>query len=256
MRRRSPQLPVGWQRLLGLGVLVATAMLSAHPEFRRPDPQARPISPQQPSQELSQQRLASLGSVPVDAQRVLDQLAMADQKWVPRSERLADGTTRYTYKRQAGDPPLSIAEIKALIRNPPSFMKERQAIVQLWKVLLDSGVKIRLEQPRRQGAAGEWDPKAKTLRVKPQVLAKGSLEFARVLNHEAIHVAQSCHRGSLDAKPEPLGISTSLPAKISTVLDAPLYKNVSAKQRHLELEAYANQYQLGLGSTLIETLCL
>jgi hypothetical protein len=186
----------------------------------------------------------------------MDQLAAADKQWVPRSERLANGATRYTYKRQVGDLPLSIAEIKALIRNPPSFLKERQAIVQLWKVLLDSEVRIRLEQPHRQGAAGEWDPTAKTLRVKPQVLAKGSKEFARVLNHEAIHVAQSCHHGSLDARPEALGIYTSLPARISSVLDEQLYEKVSVEQRHLEMEAYANQSQLGLGATLIETLCL
>ena len=176
--------------VLGFALLLTAALLSLKQQSKRDsslgDPAAQ-ITLGPPSQ--AGPRLGSpdqLGS-----KAVLEQLALADRQWVPKAERLANGSTRFSYKRRAGEPSLSIEQIKDLMKNPPTFSTERQSISRLWQILDRAGVDIRLTRPRKDGAAGEWDPKVKTIRIQPDVLGKGSKVFAQVLNHEAIHVAQS-----------------------------------------------------------------
>jgi hypothetical protein len=185
----------------------------------------------------------------------MDLLARADAAWIPRAERLPDGRTRYHYKRRSGDPQLSVAEIRYLIFNPPSYGRERLAIRELLAVLGQVGVRIQLSQPRKPGAAGEWDPRARSLRIRPGVVDSGSVEFFQVLNHEAVHVAQSCRSGHLRATPRPLGISEQVPAALAPVLSDPLYSRASLLERRLEREAYANQDQLGYGAELVRRHC-
>ena len=186
---------------------------------------------------------------------VLEQLALADRQWVPKAERLANGSTRFSYKRHAGEPSLSIEQIRDLMANPPTFLMERQSISRIWQILERAGVGIRLTQPRKDGAAGEWDAKARTLRIEPGLLDKGSEEFARVLNHEAIHVAQSCKRGSITAYSELIGLPNNLPPALEFVLQKPQYRNTSLQAKSLEREAFANQADLDLGPSLLQTYC-
>jgi hypothetical protein len=87
------------------------------------------------------------------------------------------------------------------------------------------------------------------------VVAKGTVDFARVLNHEAIHVAQSCAAGGLRAVPRQLGLSQAVAPEFKVHLDDPLYAGVSDGERALEREAYANQGQLEMGATLVRTHC-
>jgi hypothetical protein len=188
--------------------------------------------------------------------QLMDDLASADREWIPRAEVLPGGGTRYLYKRRVGDPELSVEEIRDLIAHPPSFERERSAIVSLLDTLGQAGVQIALVRPRKQGAAGEWDPAAATLRIRPDVVEKGSAEFAKVLNHESIHVAQSCRQGGLRASPRPLGLSTRLEPSLERNLDEPIYAAASPTERELEREAYANQHQLEIGVALLEAHCL
>ncbi len=186
---------------------------------------------------------------------LLQQLAVADRQWLPRAETLPNGSIRYHYRRRAGEPRLSVAELRALIANPPSFGAERLAIGELLSVLVAAGVRLELTQPRKSGAAGEWDPAARTLRIQPRVVSKGSLEFARVLNHEAIHVAQSCRNRGLRSSPRLLGLPNQIPSHLSGVLNEPLYSTAPEGIRQLEREAYANQDRLTLGAQLVRRHC-
>ena len=186
---------------------------------------------------------------------LLAQLQEADRQWLPRVERLPDGRNRYVYKRRAGEPSLSLEQVKALLRNPPRFEREHGAIRQMLGSLERSGVVVLLEQPRKPGAAGEWNPRRAELRIRPDVPGKGSVEFARVLNHETIHVAQSCRGGGLRAQPKPLGLPRQLDARARQHLAEPLYAKASARERVLEEEAYAGQDQLSLGTQLLEAHC-
>ena len=187
--------------------------------------------------------------------RLLQQLAIADRQWWPRAEPLPGGGTRYVYRRRPGDPELTLGQIKELMRHPPTFARERQRIAELRRALFALGVRLELRQPQKPGAAAEWDPAARTVRLKPAVVAKGSAEFARVLNHEAIHVAQSCRGGGIGAAPQPLGLSQQLPPQLQSVLQDPTYARASTRERELEREAYAHQDQLELGLNLLSLHC-
>lgn len=186
---------------------------------------------------------------------LFDELSQGDQAWIPVAEPLPDGGTRYRYRRRAGEPELSLAQIRERIANPPGFETEQQAISDLLQALQAAGARLVLEEPRKPGAAGEWDHAERTLRVQPEVVQKGSLEFARVLNHEAIHVAQSCAGGSLEAAPVVLGLDANLSPRMREHLADPLYADVSAREKALEKEAYAHQERLGIGVSLIRRHC-
>ncbi|MEA5473752.1 hypothetical protein VB716_05910 [Synechococcus sp. CCY9201] len=230
--------------LLGLGALILPRLLGPdHPSGTNAAIDARVEE-------------GPAGLDPQARAQLMDDLAAADREWIPRAEALPDGGTRYLYKRRSGDPELSIPEIKDLIDRPPSFLQERNAIVALLDSLERAQVRIDLVQPHKQGAAGEWDPRAGTLRIRPDVVEKGSEEFAKVLNHEAIHVAQSCGNGNLRAAPRPLGLTTRMDARLERNLDEPIYAKASPSEQVLEREAYANQHHLELGRALVESHCL
>jgi hypothetical protein len=183
------------------------------------------------------------------------QLEEGDRSWLPRVQRRADGRTTYTYRRRPGEAPLTLAQVQALLRNPPRFERERQAIVGLLDTFKALGVTVELRAPRQHGAAGEWDPGLARVRVRPDVPSGGSREFARVLNHEAIHVAQSCLGGGLRRMPVPLGLPRRLSREGSALLAMPLYRTIPPRTRRLEEEAFANQEDLSLGRVLLERHC-
>lgn len=195
------------------------------------------------------------GLVGLQESALLEQLAKADQKWLPRAELLANGAIRYTYRRRAGEPALSMGQLRALIASPPGYRAERQAIVNLLAALQSVGIRVVVTAPRRPAAVGEWDPLLRTIYIQPQVVAMGSVGFAQVLNHEAIHGAQSCRGGPWPLAAKPLGLDTTMPASLAGVLQELLYRQASALERQLEREAYANQALLHLGPELLRRYC-
>jgi hypothetical protein len=183
------------------------------------------------------------------------QLEEGDRGWQPRLQRLPNGQTRYTYRRRKGEPPLTLPQIQALLRQPPRFDLERRMIVDLLAELKFLGVTVDLKPPRSQVAAGEWEPSRATVRVRPDVPSGGSRDFARVLNHEAIHVAQSCRGGGLRRAPVPLGLPRRLSSEKAELMELPLYVRLPARTRLLEEEAFANQDDLAIGRALLVRLC-
>lgn len=206
---------------------------------------------------------------------LLERLKQADQAWIPRAEPLPEGGVRYLYRRRPGDPELTIPQIRALIAQPPDHGPEHQAIVRMLTTLERLGVAVGLVEPIKPGAAAEWDPQARTLRIRPDVPDQGSVEFARVLNHETIHVAQSCAGGGVGAMPRPLGLlprdgrsasgkggqgsslfRSAVEASAGHQLEDPIYADLSPAERLMELEAYNHQNRLDLGVTLLRIHCL
>ncbi|MBM5820657.1 MAG: hypothetical protein FJ070_11335, partial [Cyanobacteria bacterium K_DeepCast_150m_m2_101] len=228
-------------RVAALALLVVGgAALSLLAE--RPNPQALASS-------------ADFVLTPEREQGLFAQLGVGDRAWVPRAEPIPGGGTRYVYQKRPDEQPLTLEQIKALTRDPPTFALERSVIRQLLTQMRHSGVTVLLGPPRKQGAAGEWDPARGVLRIRPDIPSKGSREFARVLNHEAIHVAQSCRNGALSAHPKLLGLSRQVRGAARRHLQEPLYRNSTALERALEEEAYANQDNLQLGVRLITAHC-
>lgn len=172
---------------------------------------------------------------------LLSQLEDADLQWHPQEEILANGSTRYLYKRREGEPDLSVAELQRLLKSPPTFQQERKDITELLQALERAGAKVVIEPTLKEGAAAEWDHRASTLRIQPKIIQKGSVDFLRVLSHEAIHVAQSCKAGSLQSKPEALGINVTTRTDILAKLKDPVYSEATQWEQLLEKEAYATQ---------------
>jgi len=253
--RRLPLLPAGQATALGLAV--GALGLAAVPDL------LRLLAGQAVRLPLAPQLMARLDPPPDPARQplkllergLLRQLSLADTEWIPRVEYLADGGARYYYRRRPGQPPLSVDQIRAQIDMPPSFEKEQQAVVNLLQTLQSAGIQLEITRPTKPAAAAEWDPARRTLRIDPSVAAQGSLDFARVLNHEAIHVAQSCRGGGLRAAPRLLGIDRSLAPELASQLDSPTYAEANAWERALEAEAYAHQERLGVGEALVSRHC-
>lgn len=243
--------------LLAIGVALLGIGLAALPDLMRgaaslairPSPLPRLLERFEPAPSPEERPLALL------ERGLHEQLQEADLQWIPSVEPLPGGGVRYVYKRRLGDPELTIAQIRSLITTPPAYDRERQAIDELLQTLQQTGIRILLTAPVKPGAAGEWDPGARMMRIKPEVVDKGTVEFAKVLNHEAIHVAQSCAAGRLRASPTPLGLPVRLDPELDRQLRDPLYAGVTPTERLLEREAYANQDRLGLGASLVRQHC-
>lgn len=191
----------------------------------------------------------------LDSHDLFSKLEDADSQWQPQEELLPDGSTRFLYKRRAGEPDLSLSELRSLINDPPTFHSEREAINDLLQTLRQAGVRVMLTPTIKKGAAAEWDHSQGVLRIQPQVTEKGSLDFLRVLNHEAIHVAQSCRGGSLFSKPEILGVPVSADRTIHTTLASPVYHNTSNVEKALEREAYSLQNDINKAKDLVGKEC-
>lgn len=205
------------------------------------DPPARDSAVERPVQLLD----------PLTLRRLKD----GDRQWLPRSEVLPDGRVRYIYRRRQDEAPLGVPQLKAMLVNPPQHEREYRAIHDLAEALNSAGVRLMVMAPRKVGAAAEWDHGNRTLRLRSEVIDKGALEVARVLNHEAIHVAQSCSGGHLRAFPRSLGLAREMPDALRLQLQEPLYGEASARERVLEEEAYANQHRLELGGQLVRQHC-
>jgi hypothetical protein len=191
----------------------------------------------------------------IDSNDLLAKLEEADLQWHPREELLPNGSVRYVYKRRAGEPDLSVSELRSLVDSPPSFDEERIQILALMSTLREKGVRVLLTPTTKKGAAAEWDHRRGVLRIQPEMADKGSLDFLRVLNHEAIHVAQSCKGGSVRAKPKALGMKINNPEKLESIFKDPVYLNSSNWEKGLELEAYHMQNDREKASQLLEDLC-
>ncbi len=242
------------------GLLLVGAALTALDPQRSPAPLGEPVS----TTEVAAAPAATPGDAPLPENLALDSssqgslfaaLERADRRWLPRVERIPGVGLRYHYQRRQGEPPLSLQQVKQLLAHPPSYGQERQAITALLQQLERSGVAVVLRQPKQKGAAGEWNPRRGELRLRPDVVNKGTREFALVLNHEALHVAQSCRNGSLNGRPRLLGLSRVLDERSKRHLSEPLYAKASREQRSLEEEAYANQASLNLGWQLLSQHC-
>ncbi len=253
-------------------LLAALPDLLRHLELLRQPARTLAVAPSTSSAPLPDPALRPLALLEAGLMQRLEQ---ADREWIPRAEPLPEGGTRYVYRRRAGDPELTLSQVRALIAHPPSHAVERRAIVALLTTLERTGAGVGLIEPIKAGAAAEWDPQARTVRIRPDVPDQGSLEFARVLNHEAIHVAQSCAAGGVGAIPRPLGLlADGAPSQDKPgsrrpgpgrgavdrtsmqKLEEAVYADLSPAERRMEEEAYALQNRIGLGVKLLAIHCL
>ena len=186
---------------------------------------------------------------------VLDVLAQNDRQWQPRLVVNHQGLQEYTYRQRSGAPELSLKDIQALLRSPPDYTSDVESIKNLLSALDRYGVTVVIAEPNRIGASGEWNPRRGEMRISNSVVKRGTQAFRRVLNHEAIHTAQSCAGGSIRSRPKPLGLSRRLDKTAIRHLQSEIYADLTSIDRRLEEEAYANQEDPEIGALLLKVHC-
>ena len=172
----------------------------------------------------------------------IEELNKADDIHRPKLKVNPLGEISYHYYRKQGEPPKSQKELDELIKNSRDFENVQQKIAQLLTLLADNHVLVVVGKPSLKGAAGEWDPTRQTIRISPESLSKGSEVVLKILNHEAVHVAQSCRNGGINYKPRPLGIELSPPKIFKQQLNSDIYSQIGEQTRQLEREAYSYEY--------------
>lgn len=247
--------PHGLRRRLIALALLTGAWLVLRQQLQKPAAQYPP-PPGATSAPIQSVKLPDFMEIGVANQRrLLEVLAQNDRQWQPRLVVHDDGRREYTYRLPKGAPELSLPEIKALLRSPPDYSDDAESITTLLTALNRYGVTVVITEPNRAGASGEWNPRRGELRISHSVVSQGTRSFRRVLNHEAIHVAQSCFGGSIRSRPRALGLSRRIDEQAMAQLNGPVYAGITSSHRLLEEEAYANQSDLKIGSLLLDVHC-
>lgn len=138
---------------------------------------------------------------------------------------------------------------------PGAIARDPDPIFALLRALRGIGVTIMLTRPRKPMSLAEWDPKAKAIRISPAMARGGTWEFEKALVHEATHVAQSCRAGSLSSQPAALGIEIRNSRKAQAYASHYVYRNLSAGEIRVELEAYDYQENMEIVLQLLLSHC-
>ena len=128
---------------------------------------------------------------------------------------------------------------------PVASLAATPAIASQVNTLEALGIQVVVGDPSIQGASAEWDASRRTMTINPKTMAKGASTVMQAINHEAVHVAQSCKAGSVNNFGAALGIPTSDQA-VERIQHA-VYENASDHAKHLEVEAYSLDEQAGAG---------
>ena len=242
------------KRLIVLALLTGTWFVLRQ-QFQKP-PTVEPLSAGVASAPIQLAGLPDFLEIGVANQRlVLDVLHQNDRQWQPRLVVNHQGLQEYTYRQRPGAPELSLKDIKALLRSPPDYTSDVESIKNLLSALDRYGVTVVIAEPNRIGASGEWNPRRGEMRISHLVVKRGTQAFRRVLNHEAIHTAQSCAGGSIRSRPKPLGLSRRLDKTAIRHLQSEIYADLTSIDRRLEEEAYANQEDPEIGALLLKVHC-
>lgn len=120
--------------------------------------------------------------------------------------------------------------------------------------LKQAGVRIVIDDDLKKGAAGQWEPNRRLIRIRPSSAARGTAVLSEILAHEATHVAQSCHAGGLNRNSQALGIAVDPARHHRQQLDSDLYAG-KPQNKAIELEAFSIGSQPELAVPLLKYYC-
>ena len=185
-----------------------------------------------------------------------DKLTVADKNLIPKLKNDSNGKTIYSYKRTKFSPILSISEIQQLISNPPSFKKERSYIKDIIDLLHQLDISVIIVNFKNNDIAGTWDPKSKLVKLNISIIESGTKNFLTILNHEVIHIAQSCSNGGVNKNPKLIGLNLKLNKEKNHLLSSKIYRNISNRELEFEKEAYSYQDDFIISQKLIKRYCI
>ena len=191
-----------------------------------------------------------------DLQGLLKKLDSADRANRPRAVRRSDGRIAYHYKKASSGRKPSIDELEEEIRNPKDYSEKQRDIRALLAQLHKLGVSVSISAPEGNGSGGTWAPSETLLTINPAVISGGTPEFHETLSHEAIHVAQSCNGGGINATPRRLGFPVKYWFAIDSSLRHPLYGKNDEESLLIEREAYSHSQETGIAHQLLVDYCI
>lgn len=186
---------------------------------------------------------------------ILRLLKKADKRNAPKIVINKDRSKSIIYKKNNYQKTLSQKELLYLIKNPENYLYERKFIKESLNYLNNLGISLILTDFQKENGSAYWLPVNKLIKIDKKAINSGSLTFARILNHEMIHIAQSCKGGSINSIPELIGIKEKMNEEKHTLLKSKVYKNLSIYEISLEKEAYSYQDNLSAGKYLIKKFC-
>ena len=166
------------------------------------------------------------------------------------------GTKRYRYIATKGEKSKTKEQVERDAEEiEKTISTSRKRTKNLLKMLRDVGVTVAIGNPGKAGAAAVWSPRIQTIKISREKMEEGSQAVLRVLNHEGIHVAQSCKNGGINYKPIPLGLKLSPTEIYKTQIGSKIYEKSSKKVKKLEKEAYSYEFSNRATIYLIKKEC-
>ena len=191
----------------------------------------------------------------IDIDQLIFDLKIADQKLTPKEVVLSNGETVYQYFKLNSRKDLTEKEIKERMNLGSSFYKrERETIRTILNKINSLNINNRLEYINNR-AMGLWIPSQKLIILNTELINSGSFIFLDVLNHEIIHVAQSCFSNSLTSTPKRIGLPLDFNKSIQTNLDHKLYSENTEEGLLIEREAYTYSNKDGVPEKLLDKFC-
>ena len=186
---------------------------------------------------------------------ILRLLKKADKRNAPKMIINPNSSKSIIYKKSNFEKELSQKELIYLIKNPRNFYQEQNFVEEALKFLNQLGISVFLLELNDKKGSAYWLPEKQIIKIDSKTLNAGSLTFAKILNHEMIHVAQSCKGGSINSFPKLIGLNEKLNEEKNYLLSSEVYKNLPKSQISLEKEAYSYQDNLSAGKYLINKIC-
>ena len=182
-------------------------------------------------------------------------LKKADKRNAPKMITNPDNSKSIIYKKSNFEKKLSQKELIYLIKNPRNFYQEQNFVEEALKFLNQLGISVFLSELNDKKVSAYWLPEKQIIKIDSKTLNAGTLTFAKILNHEMIHVAQSCKGGSINSFPKLIGLNEKLNEEKNYLLSSEVYKHLPKSQISLEKEAYSYQDNLSAGKYLINKYC-
>ena len=186
---------------------------------------------------------------------ILRLLKKADKRNSPKIITNPDSSKSIIYKKSNFQKELSQKELIYLIKNPRNFYQEQKFVEEALKFLNQLGISVFLLELNDKKGSAYWLPEKKIIKIDRKSLNAGTLTFAKILNHEMIHVAQSCKGGSIKSFPKLIGLNEKLNEEKNYLLSSNVYRNLPKSQISIEKEAYSYQDNLAAGKYLINKFC-
>ena len=172
--------------------------------------------------------------------KILKILKGYDYRNAPK-KKIIDGKVIYKYKKLETEPKKTAKELEFLINNPEQTKNYENFIRKAVLLLLANGVEISIRDIKKDVSA-QWVFKEGRIIFNKSSLKEGTKNFANLLSHEMIHIAQSCKGGSFVSYPVLLNLDHSKPKRFYyKYLKSKAYKNLKKSEKLLEVEAYANE---------------